>query len=302
MTLETERFEEPDTKTLILQRKDLNAVLEKKSPALIVLRGSETGLRISIKKDRVTLGRTVDADIVLNDSRVSRRHAEIRWDNEAGGYVVEDLGSTNGTGVNNRVISSCLLEDGDKIFVGGTILRFALQDEVDSQSSDLFDQLMFQDDLTGLVVRRRFDNDLRVLLQSARVQGESVALLMMDMDGLKKVNDSHGHPVGAFVISEVGKTIGAICNTRGAACRYGGDEFIAYIVGADRNAGIEVGEQIRDAIRSTVHRKDGVELRVSISIGVAVYPGDAQTPEDLTRAADEALYRAKERGRDAVSI
>ena len=220
------------SKTALYEKKALfeqrPTALDKRIPTLLVLRGAETGLRITIAKDRVTLGRTIDADIVLNDKMISRCHAEIVWDPESGSFGVIDLNSTNGTFLNNRPIERSEIQDGDKLFVGSTILKFVLEDQVESESGQLFDKLMFQDDLTGLVVRRRFDNDLRVHLQSARALGRSVSLLMMDMDGLKKVNDSHGHPVGAFVISEVGKIIGGICNELGQACRYGGDEFIAY--------------------------------------------------------------------------
>jgi two-component system cell cycle response regulator len=160
---------------------------------------------------------------------------------------------------------------------------------------------MFQDDLTGLVVPRRFNNDLRVHLQSAKVLAKSIGLLMMDLDGLKKVNDAHGHHVGAHSISEVGKIIGAICNDLGEACRYGGDEFVAYLLEVDKVAALDGGEKIRCAVRDHVFRQDDLELRLSISIGVATFPGDGTTADVLTRAADAALYRAKEKGRDVVS-
>ncbi len=275
--------------------------LEKSNPALLVLRGVETGLRISISSERVSLGRTVDADIVLNDKLVSRVHCEVVWDPTCDTFRVIDLDSTNGTFVNNRAITSCEVVDGDKIFIGSTILKFVLEDEVDNESGQLFDKLMFQDDLTGLVVARRFNNDLRVHLQSAKALAKPVALLMMDLDGLKQVNDTHGHPVGAYVIAQTGKVIGEICNELGEACRFGGDEFVAYLLEADKERALQVGRQIRDAVKNQVFEKDGLELRLTISIGVATFPADATKAESLTSAADAALYRAKEKGRDTVS-
>ena len=294
------------SKTVLYERKALfeqrPTALDKKIPTLLVLRGSETGLRITIAKERVTLGRTIDADIVLNDKMISRCHAEIAWDPECGSFAVIDLDSTNGTIVNNRKIERCEVQDGDKIFLGSTILKFVLEAQVDNESGQIFDKLMFQDDLTGLVVRRRFDNDLRVHLQSARALGRPISVLMMDMDGLKGVNDSHGHPVGAFVISEVGKIIGEVCNPLGQACRYGGDEFIAYLLDVSQEEALMVGESVRDKIRGHQFCKDGLELRLSISIGVATFPRDGGDAEEVTRAADQALYRAKEKGRDTVSV
>ncbi len=278
-----------------------NFTLDKKIPTLLVLRGAETGLRIAVKQSRVTLGRTIDADIVLNDRLISRQHAELTIDAESGVYRLVDLGSTNGTFVNDRVIDCCDLTDGDKIFVGSTILKFVLEDEVDSASGELFDKLMFEDDLTGLVVRRRFDNDLRVHLQSARALGKSISLLMMDMDGLKAINDTHGHQVGAFVIAETGKKIGSICNELGQACRYGGDEFIAYLLEVTKDEAAGVAERVCEAVRAHSLQFNDLELYVSISIGVATFPEDATTVETLTKAADAALYRAKGAGRDRVS-
>ncbi len=275
--------------------------LQKRNPALLVLRGAETGLRIALSSERVSLGRTIDADIVLNDKLISRRHCEVVWDEKCGTFRVIDLDSTNGTIVNNQPITSFEVADGDKIFIGSSILKFVLEDEVDNESGQLFDRLMFQDDLTGLVVPRRFNNDLRVHLQSAKVLAKSIGMLMMDLDGLKKVNDAHGHHVGANSISEVGKIIGVICNDLGEACRYGGDEFVAYLLEVDKQAALEVGEKIRSAVKDHIFRQDDLELRLSISIGLAMFPDDANTAEALTRAADAALYRAKAKGRDVVS-
>jgi diguanylate cyclase (GGDEF)-like protein len=124
---------------------------------------------------------------------------------------------------------------------------------------------------------------------------------MMDLDGLKKINDTHGHSTGAHIISEAGKIIGNICNKNGQACRYGGDEFIAYSLDLSKPGALELGEAIRKTIKDQVFEKDRVQLRLSISIGVATFPEDGRSPDELSKAADEALYRAKARGRDAVS-
>jgi two-component system cell cycle response regulator len=139
-----------------------------------------------------------------------------------------------------------------------------------------------------------------VRIQAAATQGTKLSILMMDLDGLKRVNDSHGHQAGAFIISEAGKLIGSICNHNGQACRYGGDEFIAYLLDPLEEA-IDTAERIRKAVSEHVFSKDGLDLRVSISIGVAVFPEDGKSLEALTKAADEALYRAKGKGRNVVS-
>jgi two-component system cell cycle response regulator len=151
------------------------------------------------------------------------------------------------------------------------------------------------------VVKRRFYNQLRFQIQRSLEQGQKVALLMMDLDGLKQINDTHGHAMGAHVISQAGRRIGEVVNPLGQACRYGGDEFVAYLLRHDLAAGLEVGERIRSAIRDHPFEKDGKVLKVSISIGVAVLPDAGREAEELSKAADEALYRAKARGRNCVS-
>jgi two-component system cell cycle response regulator len=275
--------------------------LEKKVPTLVVLRGSDAGLRIPLIRETATLGRTIDSEIVLDDELISRRHAAVSLDAEKGTYFLTDLDSTNGTMVNYEPVRKVELRDGDKLFLGSTILKFVLEDDVEAESNEIVDRLMFQDDLTGLVVKRRFYNEFKVQLQSAVTLGTPLSALMMDMDGLKKVNDTHGHAVGAFIISEVGKIIGEFCNPQGQACRYGGDEFVAYLHDACKEYAITVAEEIRLAVRKTPFEKDGLNHRVSISIGVATFPDDARTLEALTEAADQALYRAKEKGRNNVS-
>ena len=278
------------------------AGLDKKLPTLFVLRGTDAGLRIPLTKSQVVIGRTLGADLVFNDEQISRRHASISRDPETDSYNLIDLGSTNGTYINDNPVTKVELKDGHKIFLGGTILKFMLQDEVESESGELVDRLMFQDDLTGLVVKRRFYKDLELRILAASAQQGSLSVLMMDMDGLKKVNDTHGHPVGAYVISEAGKLLGEICNAQGQACRYGGDEFIAYLLNTTREQAVEIGKEICEAIREYVFTKEAISVRVSISVGVATFPGDGKSLDGLVRAADEALYRAKAQGRDGVSI
>ena len=275
--------------------------LERNIATLQVLRGADTGMRIPLTKDEVSLGRTIASDLVFPDDKISRLHAKVVRDAETDVYFLVDNNSTNGTYLNNRQVSREPLSDGDKIFLGQTILKFSLEDEVERESSAMVDRFLFEDDLTGLVVKRRFYNELGIRLQMAVSRDMPLAVMMMDMDGLKKVNDTHGHSMGAFVISEAGKRIGEICNPLGQACRYGGDEFVAYLTDADTAAALEVGRQINAVIRDTPFVKDGHELDLSISVGVSSYPKDGDSVEVLNRAADEALYRAKDKGRNTTS-
>jgi len=278
-----------------------NYRLDQKAPTLVVLLGSDTGLRIPLSKPELTLGRTTEADIILHDEQISRRHAVIRYDAIRQSYTLVDLNSTNGTRVNQERIQEVLLREGDKIFIGSTVLKFVFEDELELEHRDVLNRWVFTDDLTGLVVKRRFYSQLRFQIQRALEQSEPLSLLMMDLDGLKKINDAHGHDMGAFIISQAGKRIGDIVNPLGQACRYGGDEFVAYLLNHDLARAIAVGEQIRTGIECQDFEKDEKVLKLSISIGVAALAEAARDVETLNKAADEALYRAKGKGRNCVS-
>jgi two-component system cell cycle response regulator len=123
----------------------------------------------------------------------------------------------------------------------------------------------------------------------------------MDLDGIKAINDTNGHEFGAYTISEAGKVIGRVVGKRGIACRWGGDEFLAAIVGFDLDAVLEVGEEIRKAIaeHEFVHKE--IVLKPGISIGGSCFPDLAGSAEALFRTADEAMYRAKRGGKNRVS-
>ena len=130
------------------------------------------------------LGRDPTCAIPLQDFGVSRKHAVISPDGH-GNYVLQDLGSTNGTHVNGAPVDGRrILKDGEKIFVGDTVLRFALADEMDIDFHSEVATLVSFDPLTGLPSKRRFDQSLEFALHEARHTERPLALLMMDMDGV----------------------------------------------------------------------------------------------------------------------
>ena len=275
--------------------------LTQKLPSVVVLLGSDLGMRVPLTKPEVTFGRTTDADVLLHDEQISRKHVLIRYSEEKQTYFVVDLNSTNGTLLNNQRVTESALKDGDKIFLGSTVLRFTLDDPLEAEHLDELNRLVFTDDLTGLVIKRRFYDQLRFKIQQAISKRETISLLMMDLDGLKGINDVHGHAMGAYIISQAGKMIGEIVNPLGAASRYGGDEFVAHLPNHDLAKALEVGARVCEAIRSHVFLKDGKSLRLSISIGAATLTTAIRELEKLNQAADEALYRAKAKGRNCVS-
>ena len=249
----------------------------------------------------IVLGRDPNCTFPLHDLRVSWRHATITPDG-ADGYQLVDLRSTNGTLINGIPIDGPrTLQDGDKIFVGGTVIRFSLADEMDIDFHNEVATLVGTDPLTGLPSKRRFDDELEFALQTTMNSGGTLAMLMMDMDGVKQINDSHGHLFGAHVIGETGRLIAGVLGGKGRACRFGGDEFSAFLPAHDLTAACSIGEQIRRAVETAGMEKDGISLRPTISIGVACYPDVGHDALTLVSMADEVLYRAKHQGKNRVA-
>lgn len=266
-------------------------------PVLVVLAGNEVGRRVPVN-GTVTIGRDPAGSLALSDGLVSWHHARI--EDRGDSWTLVDLGSTNGTVVNGERRTEVELRQNDRIVFGTTVVSFEIQDGVAQAYNETVERLLNIDDLSGLYVRRKFDTELSVTIDAARVSGQSVALLVMDLDGVKRINDTYGHLFGAYVIGESGRLIGQVLGSRGFACRFGGDEYLAALPNLDAEAAERVGEEIRAAIASHAFEREGVPLRPGISVGVAAFPSDAQDVASLFQRADEALYRAKESGKNRV--
>ncbi|HZN41062.1 MAG TPA: GGDEF domain-containing protein [Planctomycetota bacterium] len=273
-------------------------------PVLVVMRGAQVGRRYLLNEKSLVIGRRPDrADLVVpGDTQVSSVHCRIECGPTPDSWQVVDLSSTNGTMVEGQRITSLVLRDGDRVHVGETVLKFCFHDELEEEFHRQVDSLMNIDDLTGLPVQRVFQGKFYEALMTCMRRSRPMTVLMMDMDGLKRINDSHGHLVGAHTIATVGRRLGVLIGrAAGVVSRFGGDEFSAYVPNADLEQGLQLGEEIRAAVANEAIERGAVTVQPTISIGLAVFPQDGQLAEQLTRKADEALYRAKAAGRNRVS-
>lgn len=281
-------------------RREVLEALGVQRPAVVVIAGPELGTRRAVEGSWLTIGRDPEADLSLSDPRVSFHHCTL--EDHGDGWVVVDLGSTNGVRVNGERVQERMLAPNDKIEIGDTVLRFEIQDPKDQAYDEMVQRLIDLDDLTGLLQRRRFDRELERLLLAARTAQEPLGLLVMDLDGLKAINDTYGHLFGAHAIAEAGRTIGALLPRDAVAARFGGDEFVAAVPGRDLEEAARIGERIVAGIREHRFDKDGVELRLGISIGAAAFPQHASEALALFSCADEAMYAAKRAGKGCVRV
>ena len=156
------------------------------------------------------------------------------------------------------------------------------------------------DALTGIANRRSFDEELALEWRRAHRIGDSLALVLLDLDDFKKVNDTYGHLAGDAVLRTIGEVLGSGVRQIDLAARYGGEEFVVLVPESDLKGATQLAKRLRLAIsKARAELPDGRLLKVTASFGVAV-KGDLTSAEQLIAAADEALYAAKRAGKNRV--
>jgi diguanylate cyclase (GGDEF)-like protein/PAS domain S-box-containing protein len=160
-----------------------------------------------------------------------------------------------------------------------------------------------RDPLTGLFNRRYMEESLERELRRAERNGQSVGFIMLDIDHFKHFNDTFGHQAGDALLRALGDLMGERTRGQDVACRFGGEEFSLILAGASREAAYKRAELLREEVKRLSVTHAGQLLgKISMSFGVAAYPGDGRTGEELVRAADQALYGAKAAGRDKIML
>jgi two-component system, cell cycle response regulator len=156
------------------------------------------------------------------------------------------------------------------------------------------------DGLTNLANHRHFQNILGAEIRRAKRHNLSIALLMIDIDYFKQINDNYGHQAGDYILVEIATLLKDTVREVDLVARYGGEEFAVVLVG-DRSLNSDISaERIRAKICKHKFNTQSRTLQVTISIGIAIFPTDSDSQSDLIRMADKALYKAKESGRDCI--
>jgi two-component system cell cycle response regulator len=156
------------------------------------------------------------------------------------------------------------------------------------------------DALTGLHNRRYMESHLSTLADQAGTRGKPLALMVLDIDFFKSINDGHGHDAGDDVLREFADRVKAEIREVDTLARYGGEEFVLVLPETTPEGASRLAERVCEAIRSRpfTSPNDPVEIPVTVSVGAAVFPDHANSASTILRAADRAMYRAKRAGRD----
>ncbi len=170
-----------------------------------------------------------------------------------------------------------------------------------AQLNARLEELSQTDALTGLHNRYYFDRRIEHEVERARRYGSPLAVVMIDIDHFKRVNDGHGHPFGDLVLRGVAQALKRVLRNVDSLARYGGEEFVAVLPETPRSEALAVAERLRQAVEAERFESGGQRVPVTISLGVASGPPPVvENPHEILKLADEALYRAKESGRNRV--
>ena len=290
--------------TLILSKPVMmSAPAEGEEACMILLHppGPDIGKRTRLSGDgEYIVGREVDADFVISRSAVSRHHAKV-FRGPEGAWLAQDLGSTNGTFVNEERISTKSLRDGDQLRFGDAIFKFLVGSNVESAYHEEIYRMTILDGLTGVHNKRYFLDFLERELSSAHRHGHPLSLVMFDIDHFKRVNDDRGHLAGDAVLKDLSGRVKPRIRREDLFARYGGEEFAAILTATPMVGGLKFAENLRVLVESTPFEFDGERFTVTVSLGVAsVHQQSEITVEQFIKQADGNLYEAKHGGRNRV--
>lgn len=256
-----------------------------------------SGLRVLTCAETI-IGRQPGVDILVRDPRVSRHHCKIVI-GDAGPKIL-DMESRNGTFVNDVQVKEIYLNDSDLIRVGDMIFRLRYVDRVELERQQELYRQATRDTLTGLHNRQFLTERLNEDLARARRHGFPISFLMADIDRFKMVNDRLGHPAGDRALAVVAAILREHVRSEDTVARYGGEEFAVLAPFSDMSGARVLANRLRSLVEANEWSRAAGRMPLTVSIGTATFPDDADTAADLIHKSDIALYRAKQAGRNRV--
>ena len=288
----------PDEKTRVSQVAKLSDKLQSADSCLIQIYGKEMGRKFTLDKLQMTIGRGADSGIVCDMDNVSRTHAKIFTSGD--GFFIEDLGSTNGTFVNDQEVKREKLRNGDLIKIGGTIFKFLSGGNIEALYHEEIYQMTIVDGLTMIYNKRYLLEFLDREMARCLRYDSPLTLIMFDLDHFKRVNDDFGHLAGDYVLKKVCSEVSRRIRKEECFARYGGEEFIVVLPDTTLKRGAILAEKIRLLIEKTVFQFEDNNIPVRLSMGLVEMTEAHKTAQQFIKDADVKLYEAKNSGRNCV--
>jgi diguanylate cyclase (GGDEF)-like protein len=264
---------------------------------LLVISGARLGARVVLAEVPVEIGRAPSTALQLDVDSVSRQHLRIEWNGES--HVAVDLGSTNGTYVNEQRITRQQLSDGDRVRVGKVLLKYIAGSNVELACHEELQRLMRYDGLTGIANRLQFAETVGQRVDAKDGSGQPLSLILFDLDHFKRVNDDYGHTAGDLVLQQAARAAGTQVTEKELLARIGGEEFGVLCVGSNLGQARALAERLRTAVERAEINFGTRRIPLTVSLGVAERMAE-ETTESLFKRADTQLYAAKAAGRNCV--
>lgn len=266
---------------------------------LVVIGGARLGARIVPGGEPVVIGRDIDADFQIAELSVSRRHCRIFVEDNR--HWVEDLDSTNHTYVNEERVDRSPLRDGDHIRISQTTLKFVDSGNIESSYHSELHEYTIRDPLTGLFNRRHATAVLDAeTARAMRHHDYRLAIVLLDIDYFKGINDEFGHLAGDRVLKQLGRLADDRVRAGDTIARIGGEEFAVIMPGSSREEAIKRADSLREEIASFAFKLNGESRSITVSGGVAGWEAGMSSIKDLLAVADRQLYEAKNQGRNRI--
>lgn len=242
---------------------------------LVVIYGQAIGHKYLLKPGEILIGRSTQAQIQIDHESVSRRHARMIFSET--GVVMSDLGSTNGTYVNDEPINERQLNNGDLLKVGRTILKYLSTDNIEAAYYEEIYRLTTIDGLTRCYNARYAREMLVREMSRATRYKRPLTVMVFDVDDFARINEEFGHLAGDAVLAQLGKRLGRRVRREDIFARTGGGEFALVMPEVDKDGAKELANRILRVVGETAFGFDDVQIPVTLSIGVA---GISELPED----------------------
>ena len=267
---------------------------------LLRMDGVGAGQVVSVGEAPFTMGRHATNKLPIDDDSISRFHARFVCEN--GEYFVEDLGSRNGTFLQGKRITRAPIRDDDWVQFGARVaFRFALTDARQEGLLRKLYESSTRDALTGAYNRRHFDDRLKAEIAFAVRHSTDCALILLDLDHFKRVNDTYGHQAGDEVLRHLGGIATRALRTEDVFARFGGEEFAVILRGSSTRGAGRLAERLRESLGQQNAVFEGKEIPVTLSAGCAALSCCASpSSEEVVAIADRRLYAAKQAGRNRV--
>ncbi|MBG59655.1 MAG: GGDEF domain-containing protein [Halobacteriovoraceae bacterium] len=296
-----------DNATLVIT--DIDAALsasdkeaENRPACFLVVGGELNGTIFDLNDGETIVGRNPDCAIPLDFNGVSRKHFKVIIN--AGSSTLQDLGSSNGTYLNNSKIEGAVeLSKGDTVKLGSIALKYLPKGDTERLTYDKLQREANTDGLTGCYNKTYFNNKLDLEVKKSKLTGSPLSLIIFDLDHFKHLNDNYGHDAGDYVLKEKAQLLRDNgIRKQDVFARYGGEEFVVLLPNTNLKQAFEIAERLRKLVESHEFIYDGQRLPVTASIGVADYRQGVNTGTDLFKRADSAVYKSKEGGRNQVNF